>query len=492
MALKLAHKLLLTHVLIIAVLATVFLTFSYLSNQSLVSDAMNGIDETVMEELAPMLSQHYQTEGGFNALLKDPDHWRGLVDGTFFKVFFSLSPAPSSKPISSASGDKNQPQTPSFAPASNLPACEPPFPTFLQRLALLDKDQQVLIAAPKAAAEYYQTPIKLQGEIIGWLRVGKINVDSLPYAHYFFKHQLRMALWAIACAAALALLLGYFLSRQITGPLMTIASETQKLASRDFSVNIQVHTGDELQALAQHINVIAGEIKYFNQRQKQWLMDISHELRTPITILYGEVTAILDNVTKADSNTIKSLQEEVVHLKRLVDDLHALSVLDDGEFHLSCEPIELGELIQQQASRYAERFETLGLELHIHCAGEVVWVNADRDRLGQVLRNLLENCLRYTHAPGVVSLNLHVHASAVHLILEDSGPGVPAEVLAKLFDRLYRVDAARTRAGGGAGLGLAICKTIILAHAGSIEAFLTEQGGLGVRIILPRTRVEAV
>ncbi|HMY40688.1 MAG TPA: hypothetical protein PK011_15300, partial [Marinagarivorans sp.] len=115
MALKLAHKLLLTHVLIIAVLATVFLTFSYLSNQSLVSDAMNGIDETVMEELAPMLSQHYQTEGGFNALLKDPDHWRGLVDGTFFKVFFSLSPAPSSKPISSASGDKNQPQTPSFA-----------------------------------------------------------------------------------------------------------------------------------------------------------------------------------------------------------------------------------------------------------------------------------------------------------------------------------------------------------------------------------------
>lgn len=478
MKLKLVHKLLLTHVLVIGVLAIAFLAFSYASNQSLVSDAMNGIDETVLEELVPILAQRYAQEGSFKSLIDDSSQWHQLVNANFFRIFLALSPKPSPVP------NANPPATVVGGAEVGKP-CEPPFPTFLQRLALLDKQNQPLIAAPKQAAEQYQKPIKVRGEIVGWLRVGKINVDSLPYAGFFFKQQLRLTLWAITCACGIALLLGYLLSKHITEPLFTIARETQKLARRDFSVNIQIDTGDELQVLAQHINIIAGEIKQYNQRQKQWLMDISHELRTPITILFGEVAAILDNVNQVNRGTMQSLQEEVVYLKRLVDDLHALSVLDDGDFHLSCVPLDLIDMVQQQAARYSDRFESNGIKLCLDCVTAPIWVTADRDRLGQVLRNIWENCLRYTQIPGSVSVRVRLQALQACIWIEDSGPGVAAELMPKLFDRLYRLDVARTRIGGGAGLGLAICKTIINAHGGNISAYSSAAGGLGIKIELP-------
>jgi two-component system sensor histidine kinase BaeS len=334
-------------------------------------------------------------------------------------------------------------------------------------------------------SDTYQQPIKMNGQIIGWLSVGKINVDTLPFAGYFFDQQLRFTFWATSCAGLFAILLGFLLSRHITQPILLISREAQKLARRDFNINIQVKTRDELHTLALDINSVALKLKHYSQQQQQWLMDISHELRTPLTILYGEVSAILDNVNDVNEGTMQSLQEELAHLNRLVNDLHALSTFDSAEFNMSSEPVELVALIKLHTARYSERLKKAGINLNIEHSENSFFTSGDRDRLGQVVRNILENNLRYTQSPGSIFITLAREDKKIKISIADTGPGVAAELLGNLFDRLYRVESSRNRASGGSGLGLAICKTIIEAHKGTIMAAPSVHGGLDIIISLP-------
>lgn len=475
MTIKLAHKFFIAHALIILALVTAFLSFSYVSNQSLVSNAMNGIDKTVMEELAPLLADSYVQSGSFDHWIQEPGKWNELVDGTFLRVFFSISPMPHGAPA------------PMPAPSGGqaLKPCEPPFATFLQHLTLLAADKTPLIKALKPAPDTHLEAIKVHGRIVGWLQVAKINVDALPYAGYFFHQQVRFTLWVVACAGLLALALGYWLAQHMTQPIRLITEETQKLAQRDFTVNIAVHTGDELEALGKHITSIAQELSMFSQQQKQWLLDISHELRTPLTILYGEFNAMLEDVTPINASAIISLHEEVVHLKRIVDDLHALSMMDAVTFQLNCALVDADEFMREQVVRYGERFAEQAIKITYVEVKPGLLINVDADRLGQVVRNLFDNNARYTDSPGEVQVTLESDDKTVRIQFDDTGPGVPAELINKVFDRLYRVDSARTRVSGGAGLGLSICKNIIEAHQGYIHASASRLGGLCIVIGLP-------
>jgi two-component system sensor histidine kinase BaeS len=214
------------------------------------------------------------------------------------------------------------------------------------------------------------------------------------------------------------------------------------------------------------------------------MADVSHELRTPLAVLSAELEAIEDGVRPLDRSSVASLRSEVDALSKLVGDLNQLALADVGALAYRKETLDVAPLVQQAVESYRERVAERGLVLETELGGGGR-VFADADRLQQMLRNLLENAARYTDPGGKVRVSLRNGGGRVAIDVEDTAPGVPAEALPHLFERFYRVEPSRSRANGGAGLGLSICRSIAAAHGGEISAAPSPLGGLRVSVTLP-------
>ncbi|HEY6528613.1 MAG TPA: ATP-binding protein [Cellvibrionaceae bacterium] len=485
MRLKLTHKLLAINIGIIFALTLTFVSLSYIASKSMYSNALNGIDLAVMEDLAATLSSQYAEEKSWSNVVENNSAWRDTVNHSFYKVFFSLMAK-----TASTSLNKEQRSLPApTPPPKSTPAWDMPFGTFLQRVTLFDANKQLLIAPEINKTDVNFQAIKLHGKLIGWLSIGKIDMDMLPLAGYFFEQQLHIVNWVICFGGILAALLSFLFSRHITRPIQQLTAGAHQIAQRNFKTHINIRSGDELQELAERFNTIATELARYHAQQKQWLTDISHELKTPLTLLMGEIFAICDNLTKCDEDTALFLQNEVLHIKRLVDDLYELSKNDEIGLKLQLQTIDLQPFVEHILAPYYGLFAEKHIALEHSFSGEDFYLVVDCDRLTQVLRNLLENCLKYMDAPGKLRIRLiqQVQPSRMLVLtLEDSGPGVTAEAAKHMFDRLYRADTITGRTGGGAGLGLAICKAIINAHGGDIYAGSSDLGGLAIRIEFPQ------
>jgi two-component system sensor histidine kinase BaeS len=217
------------------------------------------------------------------------------------------------------------------------------------------------------------------------------------------------------------------------------------------------------------------------------MADIAHELRTPVSVLKGEVEALADGVRRPDPAAFVSLGEEIEQLSKLVSDLQALALADAGALELRQERLDLVDLLRQVGEGYRKRLaaRNVGLELHLP---ERQVLSADPQRLRQLFQNLLENCNRYVDRGGQVRIRIERGADAVQVTVEDSGPGVIAGQRAHLFERFYRAEESRSRASGGSGLGLAICRSIAEAHGGAITAEPSPLGGLAIHVELPEGR----
>lgn len=475
MRFNLVHKMILLNVGIIVVLTSAFLSLSYFTSKSMYSNALNGIDHEVMRTLSAGLSEHYQQQGSWQVFIDNPAQWRETVDRTFFSVFFQL--------MAEVAKERGE-GYPSGPPPGfqDMPKWDFPFGTFIQRLSLLDAQKKNVLIAPEIfneAASY--RAIKVEGKTVAWLRVGSINVDMLPLAQYFFDQQLRIVYLSAVIGGLFAVFLSVVLSRHITAPIKILTAKARQIAKRDFSGVVRVNTHDELQELAEGFNSISEELSLYQHRQKQWLMDVSHELKTPLTVLVAEVFAISDDLTKCDETTAELLQKEALRIKRIADDLYQLCQIDEMGIQLRSAPLRLPSLIKEQVISYRSRFDAKQIAVTEVYLADSPLVLADADRIAQVIGNLFENCLRYIQAPGKVWIREEMAADGLLIVVEDSGPGVPQEFLARLFDRLYRVESA----GAGAGLGLAICKEIVQAHAGRITAKQSAHGGLRIEILLP-------
>lgn len=225
------------------------------------------------------------------------------------------------------------------------------------------------------------------------------------------------------------------------------------------------------------------------KNQKEWMADTSHELRTPIAILRAQVEAFQDGVQEVNPKTLQVLHGEIMGLSKLVDDLHWLSRFDVGSLKHSFIAVDVVSTLQDISELFEERYAEK--ELTIDKSGitnETCTVYADNNRMRQVFINLLENSLRYTDKGGKLKLSLEKSPTAIILRFDDSHPGIPEELMPKIFDRFFRVEASRSRELGGSGLGLAICKTIIEAHSGTISAFKSELGGIRIEVVLPTAR----
>ena len=327
--------------------------------------------------------------------------------------------------------------------------------------------------------------IDVEGETVGFVVIMPGRQLSNPLDKAFAANQQR-AIYVVAGAALLvAAVISAFFARQLTRPIRAVAAGAQRITDGAFDTRIPADRNDELGDLARDFNQLAETLEHNRSSRQRWVADIAHELRTPLAILRGELDALEDGVRTFDSTTRQSLQAEVARLSKLVDDLHELSVYDEGVPDKAFVTVDLTALLARRLEASTNRFQDAGIRLDATLPDQPINLEGDPTRHEQLVTNLLENSLRYTDSPGTLRVTMTASDSSTELLFSDSAPGVPDNDLDRLVDRLFRVDGSRNRNSGGSGLGLSICNAIVQAHGGKLQAQHSGIGGLSVRIQLP-------
>jgi signal transduction histidine kinase len=285
-----------------------------------------------------------------------------------------------------------------------------------------------------------------------------------------FRSALLQGLTVAGAAAGVAALgASALVTRRIVGPVTRLAAASRRIAAGRYDERVAEADG-ELGDLGASFNEMAASLATTERRRSELIGDVAHELRTPVAVLEGTLEALLDGVAEPSQATWARLHDEAARLRRLVDDLQQLSRAEAGQIALAPTAVAPADLARAAVERLAEQFEEKGLTLRLDPADDLPPVLADRDRAVQVLTNLLVNALRYTPAPGSVRVRLEPAGQAVRFSVADSGMGIAAEHLPRVFDRFYRADRSRSRASGGTGVGLTIARALVEAMGGQIEA----------------------
>ena len=296
----------------------------------------------------------------------------------------------------------------------------------------------------------------------------------------------RRLLIAGAVALALGLLLALLLARSISRPLAHITQATEEVARGNLDHRLTVEGPDEVRSLAESFNVMAQEVKASRQAQRDFVANVSHDLKTPLTSVQGFSQALLDGTAAgatAQREAAQVIHDEAARMNRMVEQLLELARWDAGQIALAQDAVDLPQLLRTCAERMAWRAQEKGVALNVETP-PLPPLRGDGDRLLQVFSNLLDNGLTHTPAGGSITLAAEgVEGQAeVEITVTDTGPGIPAEELPRIFERFYRVDKARAGSRRGSGLGLAIVKEIVEAHSGQVWA--ESVVGLGTRFIV--------
>jgi len=289
----------------------------------------------------------------------------------------------------------------------------------------------------------------------------------------------RYLLWAGLLALALAFFLSYLLTRRVLRPLSAINAATKEVAAGNFSRRIETSSKDEVGELALAFNQMADSLARVEQLRKTMVADVAHELRTPLTNLRGYFEALHDEVVPPSKPTFEMLQMEILRLVHLVESLQQLARADAARAYLDKQSLSLSEVIGQMLTLFRPQFEDKGIVVEIGIAPEAEEIRADRDKLLQAVRNLLENAWKYTPSGGRVAISGELFPGEIRVVFANDGPDIPEVDLPFIFERFFRADRSRSREGGGAGIGLAIVKELIEAHGGRVGA---ESGGGKTRI----------
>ncbi len=313
-------------------------------------------------------------------------------------------------------------------------------------------------------------------EHLGWrlflsyllvLVIGIVVLDTIAELQTTIRADLILATLAGILAAVAASL---FTTRRILGPIQAMQRASQQIAQGDYHVRIEPPTQDELGALAHSLNQMAEALERTEHRRMELLGDVAHELRTPLSSLKSSLEALVDGLLPNEPATFLSLEREVSRMQRLVYDLEELSRAEAGQLRLELRSSSLDELIGTVTERLRPQFEDKGVTLSLQLPPALPRVYADANRSIQVLLNLLGNALQYTPPGGQVALRAWCERGAALISIHDTGIGIGGEQLPHLFERFYRVDKSRARAGGGSGIGLTIAKHLVEAQGGRIWA----------------------
>ena len=340
-----------------------------------------------------------------------------------------------------------------------------------------------LTADEQAAAE----AILVDGELVGQLVLSvPPNAAALGPLERAFLRQLRWLLLAGGLlAGGIGVVLGLAMSRNLSSPLQRLAAATRALAQGDLSRRVEVGGSAEVAELGHAFNDMAAELERAERQRQNLVADVAHELRTPLSVLQGNLQAILDSVYPLDRAEIAHLYDETRLLSRLVDDLRELALVDAGQLRLNLQPTNVSQLLQHTMENLMPAAEAQDVALKLDVPDDVPAIALDPDRVAQVLRNLLLNALRHTPAGGSVAVTATVRQAELEIAVADTGEGIAAEDLSHIFERFWKADHSRSREerwGSGSGLGLSIARSLVEAHGGRM--WVESQPGQGATFYL--------
>lgn len=511
MKIKLSYKVFAALFLTSLVIVSLMIVLQYQSDRNFI-EYVNQAELEKLDEFTEKMIAEYQKHGGWDHLKNNRRAWRELLrpdksERPFPRPKFddfeenTENRPPGPPDILGHPPDKDKGPGPWPPDGHHFRPGMPPGPPFDRpgppgshpddpfgvrpRLSLFDAQKKLIIGSP-AIGDHNLREIIVAGSTVGWLGLRKRKHLSSPTEITFRDRQYRLFCVAGCGILALTLLVSFFLSRHLLIPIRKLTQGARALASRQFRTRISVRSSDELAALASDFNIMAQAIEKYEKMRQQWLSDISHELRTPLAILMGEIEAMQDGIRGMNSESLNSLHSETVHLSRLVDHLHLLSLADSRNFSLKKNLLNPLHILRQTVHAFQTRLNQRKIQVRFDSEeSKDILLEGDADCLRQLFSNLLENTVRYTESPGSLKIRAAYSGTGLTIDFEDSGPGVPEESLGRLFDRLYRVDKSRSRALGGTGLGLAICKEIVESHGGTVRAANAASGGLRIEIVFP-------
>ncbi|GGK18596.1 two-component sensor histidine kinase [Deinococcus malanensis] len=318
--------------------------------------------------------------------------------------------------------------------------------------------------------------------------LGPAGAGLRGHLEHGLRSTLTRALWAsLPLSVLVAAIAAYVSSRRVVGSVETLRRRSRALAQGDYRQRVQATGRDELADLAHHFNVLAAALERVEQGRTELIGNVAHELRAPLTALRGYADAIDDHVLPPE-HAARAISREVAAMERLVRDLSLVSRVEAGQMELHLEPVPLEALLQAVRERFTLAFEEKDVDLHIPSGNEdppLPDLHADQERTLQVLTNILGNALRHTPPGGQVGLEVRRLDTRAAITVSDTGPGIAANHLPRLFERFYRVDPARSRLEAGSGVGLTIARGLAEAMGGTLTAESRPGQGSAFTLTLP-------
>lgn len=497
---RIQYKLFFILILFSAVLVSTIASLVQWSIGNGMIEYVNTQDVSKLEPLIADLSVIYQKNKSWDSLTENPRLFHEKIKNTLLEGDPNVSKR--IKNLRRPPPPNRGGPPPHFEPASRSPESlndMPPHERFPPDIgdskmsyALLDIDKSFVVGKYPPHIDYSYTPIEVKNSVIGYLAVSKRTELAGGYELDFIESQ-REFLWLIVLGLMLLVVIVTLpLARHLVTPLRNLTAGVHQLTQGNYKQKMQLTRKDELGDLSRDFTELASTLDKNDSARKRWLANISHELRTPVAILKGELEAMIDGVRVLSLTNITSAHQEVQHLERLIADLQVLTSTDIGGMKYRKENIELVEFIERESPKYRDYLKESTLTLNVVFNVTKVCVYADETRLCQLMDNLINNCSKYAFSGSQVKISLSLvepllpdERQQVSIVIEDDGVGVPTEHLPHLFEHLYRVEDSRNRKTGGTGLGLSICAYIVEAHQGTIESRVSSLGGLAVEIRLP-------
>ncbi|MCG6974148.1 MAG: HAMP domain-containing protein [Desulfobacterales bacterium] len=298
----------------------------------------------------------------------------------------------------------------------------------------------------------------------------KYNIPTGPIHDMFVSAVHRYLIWASLSALLLTVFLSFLLIKRVLEPLAQMTAITRRISSGDYSASIPIRSRDEVGQLAMAFNRMADSLRKIERLRKTMMIDVAHELRTPLSNIQGYLEALIDDVVPRTGETFELLHEETLRLTYLVEDILRLAKADAAKGSLDLMQIRMRDVIEDVLDLFRPQFEAKGVQVDSGNVDRAVRVYADPDKLSQIVRNLMQNAVRYTISGGTFKIFTQPMDRHVRAVFANTGVEVEEQDLPFIFERFYRGEKSRSREHGGAGIGLAIVKGLVEAHNGNVGA----------------------
>ncbi|MGD2159156.1 MAG: ATP-binding protein [Anaerolineales bacterium] len=372
-----------------------------------------------------------------------------------------------------------------------MPSIQPP------PLTLADPDGEILAVTGSpgkrqgflSADELARAiPLEVGGEKVGYL-LPENSVNITPKISLVLLNRLnRVAITAGLIAGGIAIVVALLLSQGLLRPIRELTRGATNLAKGDLTHRVEVQGRDELATLGQTFNHMAASLEQAEARRRAMTADIAHELRNPLAVQRAHLEALQDGVYPLSPKNLAPIEEQNRLLTRLVEDLRTLALADAGKIELELTSTDLNKLADRVIARFQPQADTQQVELKLSLDETCPPLVLDSQRIEQILNNLLNNALRHTPEGGWINLKTQSLDETVQVIVHDSGPGIPEEAIAHIFERFFKTERSRSRAEGGTGLGLSIARKLAQAHGGDLTAANHVQGGALFTLSLPTSK----